>query len=300
MIYTLTLNPSIDYYLYKQDIVVGKTNRITKTEISLGGKGINISKILTALNIESIALGFIGNNASCCSDINIKTDFVNIIDNTRINVKVISQKETELNAIGPNITNDEIIKLFKKLDQINDGDFLIISGSIPQGLNENIYADILEYLKDRQVKIIVDSTQKLLLNTLKYHPLLIKPNLDELNELFSSNLVIEEKISFLQNLGAQNIIVSMGNQGAILYDINGIKMQTPPFKGIIKNTIGAGDALIAGFIKEYINSSNVVKAYLYGVSTAYAKCMGEVINEMNVNNIYQQLLKDTNKNSMDY
>lgn len=282
MIYTLTLNPALDYTIKLENLYLGKINLTKETEILPGGKGINVSSVLKNLEIESIAIGFISGFTGKeierkLNENNIKTEFIELENQrSRINIKVIEKtKETAINTKGPNILEEDIEKLYKKIEKIEDGDFLVLSGSIPNGIDQDIYEKICKKLKNKNIKIIVDSTNELLLKTLKYKPFLIKPNKPELEEIFKTKIKNkQEAIKYaqaLQEKGAKNIIVSMGEEGAIFIDENKNKYNIDALKPKkIVNTVGAGDSMIAGFLAGYLKYKDYGKALKLGVSAATA------------------------------
>lgn len=256
MIYTLTLNPSLDYLLDTSTFEVGKTNRSQKESLHFGGKGINVSYILKELGISSVCLGFTaGFTGEALCDMlkkeGIATDFIRIENgNTRINVKIKGKDITEINAQGIVPSEDDINQLFEKLDALSDGDTLILAGSTPKGC-DNIYAEIMHRLSDKNIRFVVDTTGQKLLDCLKYEPFLIKPNVDELSEIFGQQLEgddIIEKAKCLQSLGAVNVLVSMGKDGALLVDENGDVHKAAPIKITPVSTVGAGDSMVAGFV----------------------------------------------------
>jgi 1-phosphofructokinase len=258
MIYTVTFNPAIDYVIHTTDIRVGAVNRSSEEKIYFGGKGINVSIVLNELGVESKALGFVAGFTGRAIEEGlttqgISTDFVHLDSGySRINVKIKSTQETEINGQGPNITNSDIEKLFKKLDNVQDGDTIVLAGSIPNSLPNDIYERIFEHLKDRNVKMVVDTTKDLLMKVLKYKPYLIKPNNFELSEIFGKDLNTTDEILFyakkLKSMGAVNVLVSMASDGAILIDENGNTHSCGVCKGTVKNSVGAGDSMLAGFI----------------------------------------------------
>lgn len=282
MIYTLTLNPALDYTIKLENLYLGKINITKETEILPGGKGINVSTVLKNLEIESIAIGFISGFTGKeierkLNENNIKTEFIGLENqNSRINIKIIEKtKETAINTKGPNILKEDIEKLYKKIEKIEDGDFLVLSGSIPNGIDQDIYEKICEKLKNKNIKIIVDSTNDLLLKTLKFKPFLIKPNKPELEEIFKTKIKNKkEAIKYAQVLkekGAKNIIVSMGEEGAIFIDENKNKYNIGALKPKkIVNTVGAGDSMIAGFLAGFLKYKNYEKALKLGISSATA------------------------------
>ena len=257
MIYTVTFNPAIDYVVHTKELIFGMTNRSLREEIYFGGKGINVSIVLKELGIDSKLLGFTAGFTGEAiekglSDMGLDTDFVRLKDgNSRINIKIKSTEETELNCQGPDIDDNAVATLFEKLDSLSDGDILILAGSIPSSLPSDIYEEILQRISNKSVKTIVDATNDLLLNVLKYKPFLIKPNNHELGEMFGSelktDLEIETYARKLQDMGAVNVLVSMAGDGAILIDENGKTHRCGVCKGKVKNSVGAGDSMVAGF-----------------------------------------------------
>ena len=282
MIYTLTLNPALDYTIKLENLYLGKINITKETEILPGGKGINVSTVLKNLEIESIAIGFISGFTGKeierkLNENNIKTEFIGLENqNSRINIKIIEKtKETAINTKGPNILKEDIEKLYKKIEKIEDGDFLVLSGSIPNGIDQDIYEKICEKLKNKNIKIIVDSTNDLLLKTLKFKPFLIKPNKPELEEIFKTKIKNKKEAikyaQILQEKGAKNIIVSMGEEGAVFIDENKNKYNIDALKPKkIVNTVGAGDSMIAGFLAGFLKYKNYEKALKLGISSATA------------------------------
>lgn len=258
MIYTVTFNPAIDYVMYINELEKGKTNRSELEEIYFGGKGINVSTILAQLEIDTTALGFIAGFTGDALDtqmkkLGVKTDFIRLNKGcTRINIKLKSDKETEINAQGPDIPKEKIDELFKKLEKIQAGDTLVLAGSVPNTLPQDIYEKILEKLVNKNIRFVVDATQDLLLNVLKYKPFLIKPNKNELEEIFNRELNSDEEIAAaaleLKNKGAVNVLVSLGKNGALLVDEFGKIHKQAALGGKPVNTVGAGDSMVAGFI----------------------------------------------------
>ncbi len=258
MVYTVTFNPAIDYVVHTDELVVGMTNRSKSEEMYVGGKGINVSMVLAELGIRSKALGFVaGFTGRAIEDgakeKGVETDFVHLESGcSRINVKIKSGEETELNGQGPKIPDKAIEKLLGKLDKLEDGDVLVLAGSIPGTLPSDIYEKILARLSERKIKTVVDATKDLLLNVLKYKPFLIKPNNHELGEMFGVKLKTEDEIisyaKKLREMGAVNVLVSMAGDGAILVDEDGKVHKCGVCKGTVKNSVGAGDSMVAGFI----------------------------------------------------
>lgn len=258
MIYTFTFNPAIDYVVHAEKVVQGEVNRLCGEEIFFGGKGINVSLVLSELGVKSKALGFIAGFTGEAiekgvRDSGIDADFIKLDKGfSRINVKIKSEAETDLNGQGPDIPQNKIDELFEKLTEIKDGDTVVLAGSIPSSLPSDIYERILARLSGRNVKAVVDATKDLLLNVLKYRPFLVKPNSFELGEMFGVRLrTTSEIIKYarkLQNMGAVNVLVSMAGDGAVLLDEKGEIHVCGVCKGKVKNSVGAGDSMVAGFI----------------------------------------------------
>lgn len=285
MIYTVTLNPAIDYIIKMEEFQKGKINRSQEETIFPGGKGINVSIVLKELGIDSITLGwtagFVGEEIEKrVKKFGIKTDFVNLPKtNSRINIKIVTKnQETAINCIGQNVEQKDIDKLFEKVEKIGsdaESDWLILSGSVPKGVKQNIYEKICEILENKNVKIVVDTTGEFLLNTLKYKPFLIKPNRDELEEIFdikiSSKNDVIKYAKILKNKGAKNVLISLGINGAVLIDENN---EIYKAEALIKcksvNTVGAGDSTIAGFIAGYQKYENYEKALKMGMAAGGA------------------------------
>lgn len=258
MIYTVTFNPAIDYIVHTGTMQVGQVNRSQGEELYFGGKGINVSSVLHELGLPSKALGFVAGFTGAAIEAGIQeqgiaTDFVHLDSGfSRINVKIKSGEETELNGQGPNISEAAVAELFEKLNQLQDGDVLILAGSIPNTMPADSYEKILAHLSDKNIKVVVDATKDLLLKVLPYHPFLIKPNNHELGELFGVTLhSIEEIATYakkLQEMGAQNVLISMAGDGALLIDETGKQHVCGVCKGTVKNSVGAGDSMVAGFV----------------------------------------------------
>lgn len=258
MIYTITFNPAIDYVIHADNINFGAVNRAAREEIYFGGKGINVSIILAELGIPSKALGFTAGFTGEAIEkgilkMGIETDFVHL-DNgfSRINVKIKTENETEVNGQGPDIPQKKLTELFQKLDAVNTGDTIVLAGSIPSSLPSDVYEKILLYLNSKKIRAVVDASKELLVNALKYKPFLIKPNNFELEEIFGVSISnFDEIIKYarkLKNMGAVNVLVSMAGEGAVLVDERNEIHTIGVCKGVVKNSVGAGDSMIAGFI----------------------------------------------------
>lgn len=280
MVYTVTLNPSLDYVVGVEKFQDNTINRAKSENIYPGGKGNNVAVIVSELGTESKALGFkAGFTGNIMEEMlrtyKCNTNFIPLEEGmTRINVKVKSDTEFEINGQGPNISEEKVQALLNKLDEIIDGDVLVLSGSIPKTLPSDIYERILARLQDREILIFVDTTKKLLFNTLKYHPFLIKPNLEELEEMFECKIKEEEEIikyaRKLQDMGAKNVLVSMACKGAILLtqDQEIKKMSAP--KGVVINSVGAGDSMLAGFLVGYLKNKDFTYALRLGTAAGSA------------------------------
>ncbi len=258
MIYTVTFNPAIDYVVHTGEMQLGMVNRSQAEELYIGGKGINVSFVLHELGVPSRALGFIAGFTGEAiergvREKGIEADFIRLSEgNSRINVKIRSAQETELNGQGPRITPDALSELYTKLDALTAGDTLVLAGSIPNTLPADVYEQILRRLSDRKLRAVVDASGELLRRVLPYKPFLIKPNHHELGELFGVTLTETDEIAAyarkLQEMGAQNVLVSRAGDGAVLLDENGQLHTCGVCKGTVKNSVGAGDSMLAGFL----------------------------------------------------
>lgn len=264
MIYTLTLNPAIDYRMNISGIEYGATNRSSGEEISFGGKGINVSKVLKNLGVETVAFGFCAGFTGKAlrehlDECGIKHEFVELsLGQTRINIKLCDKdnRETEINACGPEVSQAEKNMLFEKLGKsVSDGDTVILSGSVPSGMGSDTYACIMNMLSNKRIRFVVDAAGELLKNTLKHKPFLIKPNISELSGFFCRELSSEQEIARaaeeLVDMGAQNVLVSMGGDGALLAGTDGKVQKISSHKGVPVNTVGSGDSMVAGFVAGY-------------------------------------------------
>lgn len=274
MIYTVTLNPSIDYVVHMESLIAGITNRTTSEEYYYGGKGINVSNVLSELGLENTALGFVAGFTGeaiekSLTKPGIHPDFIHLKEGiSRINVKIKHNDETEINGQGPRIDTEALNKLMEKIDGISDGDTLIISGSVPNTMPNDIYERFLERLKGKSVRIVVDATGQLLVNSLKYNPFLIKPNRQELSELFEDEVKTAEQTEKyarkLQEMGAQNVLVSLGKEGALLVDANGDVHTLGTISRNVVNTVGSGDSMVAGFVAGYETTGDYAYALQLG------------------------------------
>lgn len=285
MIYTVTFNPSLDYIVGLDHFLEGQVNRSQWDTLYAGGKGINVSMVLKNLGLANVALGFIGGFTGKEIDKRLKafgcyTDFVTIASGqSRINVKIKSAVESEINGVGPHLLDSEREELFKKLDLMKAGDFLVLAGSIPASLPEDSYEEIMKHLENRGIHIIVDATKDLLYKVLNYRPFLIKPNKQELEGLFGKVFTTNEEIIFhgkkLKDQGAQNVLISLAKDGAILIDQNDQVHQMPAPVGQVKNSVGAGDSMVAGFLAGYLKNKNYQEAFKWGVATGSASAFSD-------------------------
>lgn len=287
MIYTVTFNPALDYILELDKLEIGKIQK-SKTELILpGGKGINVSTVLTNLEIDNIALGykagFVGAELErLLRNMKVKTDFIDLEEgNSRINVKISGEEETAINTNGPQISENKILELLEKLKTLNENDYLVLSGSIPSSIKDDIYEKICGIVKKQNVKIVVDATKNLLVQALKYNPFLIKPNNEELGEIFGVEIHTKEDAYVygkkLKEMGAQNVLVSMGKIGAALIDEAGQEYFIKSPEGKRVNTVGSGDSMVAGFIAGFLKYNNYNDALRMGVSAGSASALSKYL-----------------------
>ena len=258
MIYTVTFNPAIDYVVRTSSVQIGESNRSEKEEIYYGGKGINVSWVLNELGIPSVALGFVAGFTGAAIEqgvqaAGLQTDFVHLESGfSRINIKIKAQEETEINSRGPHIPETEIEALTEKLNRLEDGDTLVLAGSIPPTLPSDMYERILACLEDRKIRFIVDATGDVLRATLRFRPFLVKPNKRELEAFFDVTLDSREELvqyaRKMQEQGARNVLVSLGEEGAVLVSENGEVYSQTAYEGKLCNSVGAGDSMVAGFL----------------------------------------------------
>ncbi len=285
VIYTVTFNPSLDYIVSVKDFRPGMTNRTSSELMLAGGKGINVSIVLGNLGIKSTALGFIAGFTGDeivrrLHNGGINSEFIKINDGiSRINIKLKSIDGTEINGQGPHIDSSHIEQLMNRLRRLESGDVLVLAGSIPAGISDNIYKDIMDMLKDKGVQIVVDATSRLLTNVLEYNPFFIKPNQHELGDIFNVTLNTQEEVIpyalELKKMGAVNVCVSMGGKGAILVADDGNVYKAKAPDGILKNSVGAGDSLVAGFLSGWIEKKDYEYAFRKGVATGSASAFSE-------------------------
>lgn len=287
MIYTVTFNPSLDYIVSVEDFKLGLTNRTNFELILPGGKGLNVSMVLGNLGIENTALGFMAGFTGQeiirrVEEMGVKSDFIQIEDGiSRINLKLKSIDGTEINGSGPEISEDAVLKLMEKLDVLGAGDTLVLAGSIPSSMPDDIYKRIMERLAEKNVMIAVDATKDLLVNVLSYHPFLVKPNNHELGEIFGVTLAKREEVvpyaKKLQAMGAANVLVSMAGEGAVLAAADGSVYMEPAPKGTLVNGVGAGDSMVAGFLAGWMEKKDYRHAFHLGIAAGSASAFSELL-----------------------
>lgn len=286
MIHTITFNPSLDYIVRTPEMRLGKINRAAYEKILPGGKGVNVSIVLGKLGHANRALGFAAGFTGdkleeLLSEAGVSCDFQRVERGmTRINVKIKAQEETELNGMGPEITAADIDALYERIDQIEAGDTLVISGSVPSALPDDMYERIMERLEGRGVRIAVDAERDLLTRVLPYHPFLIKPNNHELGQIFGVELRTKDEVipyaRKLQEQGAANVLISMAGEGGVLIDENGEAHLSEAPKGELVNSVGAGDSMVAGFIARWIETDgDAEEAFRWGLCTGSASAFSE-------------------------
>ena len=302
MIYTVTFNPSLDYIVSVEDFRPGLTNRTDSELLLPGGKGINVSIVLKNLGISSIALGFVAGFTGDevvrrLTEMGVESGFIGIGEGfTRINMKLQSIDGTEINGQGPKISREKVQMLMEQLSRLEEGDVLFLSGSIPASMPDNTYQKIMERLDNRNVRIVVDATKDLLLNALPYHPFLIKPNNHELGEIFDVELgTRSEVISYagkLKERGAQNVLVSMAGEGAVLVAADGKVYEAPAPEGVLINGVGAGDSMVAGFMAGYMEKEDYEYAFHMGLAAGSASAFSEYLaTKEEILQVYDQVKK---------
>jgi 1-phosphofructokinase len=279
MIYTVTLNPSIDLLVKVNSFQLNGLNRMHKEQKFPGGKGINVSRVLSRIGVETTALGFIGGFTGSfirdsLSKEGIKTDFIEVDGDSRINIKLKTEAgETEINGQGPSISEEHYAALWEKLNTIAEGDVLVLAGSIPRSLPDHLYEDITERLSLRGVKVVVDATGEALNKVVSHRPFLIKPNHHELSELFGVTLTnVRDILPYGRKLldqGAKHVIVSMAEEGALLFTESGTYRATVP-QGKVVNSVGAGDSLVAGFLGTYVQTGDLLESFRFGIAAGSA------------------------------
>ncbi len=300
MIYTVTLNPSLDYMVSVEDFKVGKTNRTSYEQMLLGGKGLNVSMVLKNLGIESTALGFVGGFVGeeisrKVEEVGIRSEFVSLKQgNSRINVKLISIDGTEINAKGPEVDTVSLKQFMDKLDMLVEDDILVLGGSIPKLIPESIYKDIIRRIYHKNICVIVDAEKHVLTDTLEFHPFLIKPNRQELNEIFNVKIKTrQDAVVYAKKLkeqGARNVLVSFGGEGALLVtEDDDIYMADAPV-GDVMNSVGAGDSMVAGFLQGWMKSKDYVHALKMAVACGSASAFSEQLaKKRDVERLYKHV-----------
>ena len=302
MIYTVTFNPSLDYIVSVNDFQLGLTNRTDSELILPGGKGINVSTILMNLGIDSTAFGFAAGFTGEeiireVEAMGIRSDFIKIDSGiSRINLKLKNIDGTEINGSGPEISEEKIEELLRKLDILGEGEILVLAGSIPASMPADMYSTIMERLQHKNVTFIVDATKDLLINVLKYKPFLIKPNNHELGELFDVKLTTREEVipygKKLQKQGARNVLISMAGEGAVLVAEDGSVYEAPAPKGTLVNAVGAGDSMVAGFTAGWIEKKDYRHAFYMGVSAGSASAFSEYLaTKEEIMDLYEKVSK---------
>lgn len=287
MIYTVTFNPSLDYIVSVEDFQLGMTNRTDSELLLPGGKGINVSTVLKNLGIENTALGFIAGFTGDeirrkVEEIGVKADFIQIREGvSRINLKLKSIDGTEINGQGPDIGKEKVEELLSRLDGLREGDVLVLAGSIPASMPDDIYKNIMKRLTGKGIMIAVDATRDLLVNVLEYHPFLIKPNNHELGEIFDTEIRTREEVipyaRKLQEMGACNVLVSMAGEGAVLAASDGSCHMAPAPKGDLVNAVGAGDSMVAGFLAGWMEKKDYDHAFHMGIAAGSASAFSEYL-----------------------
>lgn len=302
MIYTVTLNPSLDYFLSVEHFSIGKTNRSTEEVYRPGGKGINVSWVLHNLGLESTALGFLAGFTGQeikrqMESTGITTDFIELPRGmSRLNVKIKQMDATEINASGPVLSEENLKQLRQKLAVLKKGDILILSGSLPVSVPTDIYKTLMEEVQGKEIPVIVDAIGDALLKTLPLHPFLIKPNHQELSELFCVELTTREQVvpyaKKLQEQGARNVLISLGGAGAVLLDQNGMVHESDVPRGKLINAVGAGDSMVAGFLTGYLEKQDMEHAFCMGVAAGSASAFSEgLADRETVEQLYRQIRK---------
>ena len=300
MIYTVTFNPALDYVISVDHFTPGKINRTVSENMICGGKGINVSALLANLGYESTALGFVAGFTGVeiekrAKELGFASDFIHVKKGmSRINVKMKSDEETEINGMGPDIQQEDVDALFEKLDGLKEGDVLVLSGSIPSMISHHIYEEIMKRLEDRGVRMVVDAEKDLLLDVLPLKPFLIKPNNHELGEIFGVNLSTKESVvpyaKKLQEKGARNVLISMAGEGAVLVSEDKSVFMAEAPKGTLINGVGAGDSMVAGFLAGWMKSHDYKEAFRMGVACGSASAFSEYLadSEM-IEKVYNQV-----------
>ena len=298
MIYTVTLNPSIDYIVRLETLDIGSVNRMTSDAMYVGGKGINVSRILKRLGQNSTATGFLGGFtgdfiAQGLSQEGIKTAFVSVNQDTRINVKIKADAETEINGSGPEVTQPQLAELSTLLSSVTARDIVVFAGSAPTSLGNQIYQHLISLVRETGAQVVCDFEGQTLLEVLAYQPLLVKPNNHELAAIFGVSLTgIDDIIIYARKLltrGAKHAIISMAGDGALLVTSDSCYF-AKPIKGQVKNSVGAGDSMVAGFTGEFVRSGDALEAFKWGVACGTATAFSDDLARLDfIKEIYQQV-----------
>lgn len=302
MIYTVTMNPAIDYVVHLENFMPGQVNRTKRELVQFGGKGINVATVLGSLGTPSVALGFLaGFTGKAIEDglrtAGVKSDFIHLKEGlTRINIKIKAETESEINAQGPEIAEEDMQAFFEKVDTLQTGDYIVLAGSIPACLPKDTYQKILRRLAGRGVESVVDAEGELLLKVLPYRPFLIKPNHIELGGFFGKKLKGQEEILYyagkLQEEGARNVLVSMAGDGAILLDETGKSHRVRAPKGQVKNSVGAGDSMVAGFLAGWHERRDPAYALALGAAAGSATAFADgLAGKKEIEQIFSQIEK---------
>ena len=307
MIYTVTCNPSLDYIVTVNDFQLGQTNRTTSEQMLPGGKGINVSTVLKNLGVENTALGFVAGFTGReivrkVRELGFQNEFLELSEGwSRINIKMKDFDGTEINGKGPEISEEAVQALLDRLDQVEEGDVLVLAGSIPESMPSTFYAEILSRMQGRGILTVVDATNNLLLEVLQYRPFLVKPNQHELGEIFGVKLETQEDVipyaGELQEKGAVNVLVSMGSKGAVLLDEQGEVHRLPAPEGKLINAVGAGDSMVEGFLAGWLEKHDYEHAFRWGVSAGSASAFSEKLaTEAEIRNLQSEIGGKRNEN----
>ncbi|KRL02152.1 1-phosphofructokinase [Liquorilactobacillus capillatus] len=283
MIYTVTVNPSIDYIVQLEKLTLGEVNRMDHDAKLPGGKGINVSRILKELGQDNIALGFLGGFTGkfvedTLKEKDLKTSFTHVADDTRINVKIKAQNESEINGKGPQVTAEEVAAFKKQLDNLTSDDAVILSGSLVPSLSQDFYFDLIKLIRSKGAQFVIDTTGESLMKTLKENPLVVKPNHHELADLFGVELNgLDDIVTYgkkLLTLGAQHVLISMAGDGGLLITPDEVYYSAAP-KGTVINSVGAGDSMIGGFVGTFAATKDPVESFRYGLACGSATAFSE-------------------------
>ena len=298
MIYTVTVNPAIDYIVQLEELTLGEVNRMDYSNMLPGGKGINVSRILGELDVDSVAWGFLGGFTGQFVDdalqkVGLKTDFTKIEANTRINVKIKAQEETEINGQGPKITDEEVAAFTAQFDKLTEDDVVIFAGSLVPSLDQNFYFDLIKIIRSKGAQFVIDTTGESLMKTLEQQPLVVKPNNHELAELFGVKFDgIDDIVKYgrkLLDLGAQNVLISMAGDGGLMITKDKVYRSLAP-KGTVVNSVGAGDSMIGGFVGTYAKTKDPMEAFRYGLACGSATAFSEdLANRAKIDEILPQI-----------